>query len=644
MKYMLGNRLLALSRRPKQAILLGVDIAIIEFSLWAAFSLRLETFGIPFKPLVALAVLGPALALPIFVQFGLYRAIVRYVGLHALVTIAKAVVLYALALAASVHFLAIADVPRSVVMIHGLLALLLIGASRALGRHWLATTLSRQYSIEQRKRVLIYGAGSAGVQLASALAHSRELSAVAMLDDDPALQQKQIGTLKVYAPDKLPELIATLHIEEVLLAIPSASRKRRNEIISQLEPLPVVVRTLPGVSEMAEGKFAIGDLREVGIEDLLGRDPVAPDPHLLRANIAGKSVMVTGAGGSIGAELCRQILLQSPAHIVLYELNEFALYSIEQELITLKRQNPEVVTRIWPLLGSVCDQNRLDRVITRFGVQTLFHAAAYKHVPLVEQNPVEGTVNNIIGTWRAAQAALAGGIETFVLVSTDKAVRPTNVMGATKRLAEMILQAMAQAYPNRTRFTMVRFGNVLGSSGSVIPVFRQQIKCGGPVTVTDPRIIRFFMTIPEAAQLVIQAGAMGQDGDVFVLDMGEPIKILDLAVRMVHLSGLRVKDDQNPDGDLEIVFTGLRPGEKLYEELLIGENASPTHHPRIQKANEPHLPWIELEGTLEQLRLACESNNSEQIRAVLQATVREFIPQCDNRDLLRVQQGARGLV
>ncbi len=634
MRYLLGRKMLGLPRRAKQAILIAADLFFIEFAIWAAFALRLDTLSTPFARMAPLFWLAPLLALPVFIRLGLYRAIMRYVGLHAMITIGKAVTLYSVMLAAAVYLLAIHGIPRSVAPIQGLLVLLMIGGSRALARHWLASAERRQFDDKLRRRVMIYGAGSAGIQLAAALSHSRELLPVGLLDDDPALQGKQIGALRVFNPAQLPDLIERHEVAEILLAIPSASRQRRNEIIDSLEPLPVLVRTLPGVAELAQGKISVGDLREIDIEDLLGRDPVAPDAQLLRANIAGKAVMITGAGGSIGAELCRQILAQGPTQIVLYELNEFALYHVEQQLLALRQQLQSTVP-IWPLLGSVTDQPRLERALRHFGIQTLFHAAAYKHVPMVEKNPCAGATNNVLGTWHAAHAALACSVETFVLISTDKAVRPTNTMGATKRLAEMVLQALAAKHPERTRFTMVRFGNVLGSSGSVIPLFRKQIHDGGPVTVTDPRIIRYFMTIPEAAQLVIQAGAMGQDGDVFVLDMGEPVKILDLARRMIHLSGLSVREDDNRNGDIEIVFTGLRPGEKLYEELLIGANATPTSHPRIQRANEAYLDWAELEAIVAELRTACTNDDGEQVRETLRRAVPEFSPQCGNEDLLR---------
>lgn len=632
----LSAQILALPRRSKQVILLAADIVCIEFALWVAFAIRLDTLEVPGEALIPLGLLAPLIAVPIFIHFGLYRAIIHYIGLHALLAIGKAIAVYTGILAAAIYLLGIPEVPRSIALVQGILAMLLIGGSRALARYWLSNANIEHNVSDRRRPVIVYGAGSAGVQLATALAHSRELRPVAMVDDDPTLHRKQIGPLDVFAPSHLPQLIDRYAVAEVLLALPSASRSRRNEIIAQLEHLPVLVRTLPGVAELAEGKVKTADLREVDIEDLLGRDPVSPDLQLLGANITRKSVMVTGAGGSIGSELCRQILAQRPTDIVLYELSEFALYSIEQDLLKQAQSLPCYASNIWPILGSVTDASKLERVIQRFAVQTIYHAAAYKHVPMVEKNPCEGILNNIVGTWQTAHAALKGSVETFVLISTDKAVRPTNTMGTTKRFAEMILQALAAEYPNRTRFTMVRFGNVLGSSGSVVPLFREQIKRGGPITVTDPRIIRYFMTIPEAAQLVIQAGAMGRDGDVFVLDMGEPVKILDLARRMVHLSGLTVKSDDAPDGDIEIIFSGLRPGEKLYEELLIGDAATITTHPRIRQANERMRPLPEINELTQQLRHACGRGDSELARVFLLNAVEEFAPQCTNQDVLLI--------
>lgn len=628
---LLGARAIDLPRWQKQAVIAATDVVALEASLWAAFSIRLETFFIPAPSVLPIFALSPLIAVPIFIRTGLYRAVMRYLGLRALGAIAKAVLLHTALLTLAVFVLSLPNVPRSIPLIHGALAMLLIGGTRALARHWLVASDSGERSVVERKRVLIYGAGSAGIQLASALAHSREMVPIALVDDDPILHRQQIAGLNVSSPNDLPKLIRDERIVEVLLAMPSASRTRRHQIIEQLEPLPVHVRTLPGVAELAEGKVKTSSLREIDIEDLLGRDPVDPDPRLLAANIAGKSVLVTGAGGSIGSELCRQIAAQGPSKLVLFELSEFALYTIEQDLLT-RRSMP--AANLWPILGSVCDPEKLKRVLTHFGVQTIFHAAAYKHVPMVEKNPCEGALNNVLGTWHAANAALETGVETFVLISTDKAVRPTNTMGTTKRLAEMVLQSLSAEFPQLTRFTMVRFGNVLGSSGSVVPLFREQIRLGGPVTVTDPRIVRYFMTITEAAQLVIQAGALGHGGDVFVLDMGKPVRILDLARRMVNLSGLTVRDADNPEGDIEIRFTGLRPGEKLYEELLIGNNVHPTQHDRIMKAAETSLSLAEIRVALSEMQSVCLSQDSHRLRALLLGMVREFAPQCGNEDLL----------
>ncbi|WP_408598194.1 polysaccharide biosynthesis protein [Limnohabitans sp.] len=626
-----GQQALGLDRGAKQGLMVLTDVLALELSLYLALALRFESLQVPTTSLPQLMLAAPVLALPIFLRFGLYRAVMRYVGLQAIVVIAKAVALYTVLLTALVFVLALQDVPRSVPWIHGLLTLLFIGASRTVARQWLSLAQHNPVGDSLRKRTLIFGAGSAGVQLALALSHSREMQPVAFVDDDAKLHRKQIAGLTVYGRQDLAELVHRERVSEVLLAIPSTSRAERNRIIQELEKLPVQVRTLPGVAYLAEGKVKTSDLRDVEIEDLLGRDPVPPDTTLLRANITGKAVLVTGAGGSIGSELCRQILALQPQVLVLYERNEFALYSIEQELLNL----PIPISKhIVPILGSVTDPDKLALVFERFAIHTVFHAAAYKHVPMVEKNPCAGARNNILGTWHTARTARDKQVETFVLVSTDKAVRPTNTMGTTKRVAELILQALAQEAFGPTRFVMVRFGNVLGSSGSVVPVFREQIKQGGPITVTDPRIIRYFMTIPEAAQLVIQAGAMGHGGDVFVLDMGEPVKILDMAQRMVHLSGLTVRDEVNPAGDIEIVFSGLRPGEKLYEELLIGDNVTPTRHPRIQRANE-HMLGLEIITTLVRaVDTACQSNNSDRLRSLLMSAVSEFEPQCGNEDLL----------
>lgn len=628
----LGEYFLSLSRRKKAAILIGADVFFSVFSLWLALSLRLGEFYRPTGQMFYVFIAAPIIVIPIFIRMGLYRAIIRYIEVRALWTIIQATTLYALIFAAFVfHLGSIGVFPRTVPALNWMIMLLLVGSSRFLARWWLSDSYfrivgqhgNREYG---KKSVVIYGAGNAGVQLASALIHGREFKAVAFIDDDVSLQKQKINGLRIYPLSALTSLISRYKITDVLLAIPSASHARRGEIIRVLETYPVHVRSVPGINEIANGKITFDAVQEVDIADLLGRDTVPPNLDLLHANISGKVVMVTGAGGSIGSELCRQIIASQPLCLVLFEINEFQLYSIHQELIGSAEQSVKIV----PILGSITHQKRLEQVCRAFQVQTIYHAAAYKHVPLVEQNPGEAIWNNIFGTLRLAQAAITTQVETFVLISTDKAVRPTNTMGASKRFAELILQALSQdvGLHHTTRFTMVRFGNVLGSSGSVVPLFRQQIAKGGPVTVTDSRIIRYFMTIPEAAELVIQAGAMGQGGDVFVLDMGEPVRIVDLAKRMIRLSGFEVKTQERPHGDIEITYTGLRPGEKLYEELLIGDNVSQTEHEKIMRAQESVMAWENLTVLLAELEQAITDSDFEAARTILQQAVTGFVPQC----------------
>jgi FlaA1/EpsC-like NDP-sugar epimerase len=636
----LVSRLLALPRRQKQVLIASADIVVLELTLWLAFVLRLDAVFVPHEGTLLLFALAPIIALPAFARLGLYHAVIRHVGIHAMWNVAQAVIIYAAILAAAVLIVPIEGVPRSVLAIHAVLAVLAIGAMRAIARAWLSRADTRSADGNSRRNVVIYGAGSAGIQLANALAHSKEHRPVAFLDDDARLHRTRMGSLEVFAPESLEGILAKHQVKEILLAIPSVSRQRRNQIIELLEQLPVQVRTMPALSDIAEGKLKIEDLREVDIDDLLGRDPVAPDPRLLKANITGKTVMVTGAGGSIGSELCRQIAELQPKSLVLFEQSEFALYSIDQELRNMRQNAQHPQFNITALLGSVTDQPRVERAIRATGVHTIYHAAAYKHVPMVEGNPCEGTYNNVLGTYRTALAAMKHGVETFVLISTDKAVRPTNTMGATKRFAELVIQAFAASATNsakRTRFSAVRFGNVLGSSGSVIPLFREQIRRGGPVTVTDPRIVRYFMTASEAAQLVIQASAIGDAGDVHVLDMGSPVKILDLAHRMIRLSGLQVRDENHPDGDISIEYSGLRPGEKLYEELLIGDDSSPTVHPRILRATEKMLPLATIEAMINELESPLAAGDSGAIRRLLMQAVEEFHPQCGNEDFLQAR-------
>jgi len=630
------NWFLSLSRIIKRLIMLSVDILLIVVILIGSFSMRLGEWYWPQNDLLYLIFLAPFVAIPIFIKFGLYRAIVRYIGFKALWTIVQAVSLYALVWGVIVLLSGIEGVPRSVILINWILAMLLIGGSRIVGRWYFSERKSHISRISDgRKNVLVYGAGSAGIQLATALSYSRELHPVAFIDDDLALSNHQIIGIKVHPSNKLEYLITLMNIEEVLLAIPSASRVRRNEIINRLEPYPVLVRTVPSVSELAQGKLKIDDLNVVSINDLLGRDPVPPNQDYLKSNISNKVVMITGAGGSIGSELCRQIMQIKPKKVVLFEQNEFSLYAVDQELVEMKL-NIDVV----PILGSILDGQLVERVCRKFSIQTIYHAAAYKHVPMIEWNNFSGIDNNVFGTLSCAEAAFSANVENFVLISTDKAVRPTNTMGATKRFAEMILQALSQRYNDKkqtTNFSMVRFGNVLDSSGSVIPLFRKQIINGGPVTVTDPEIIRYFMTIPEAAQLVIQAGAMSKGGDVFVLDMGSPVKILDLAKKMIHLTGLNVKDDDNPNGDIEILFTGLRPGEKLYEELLIGDKVLKTDHQLILRSKEEMLPWSELEVILKKLKTSIEEQNFKTVRELLIEAVPGYQPKNSIDDLMFVE-------
>ncbi len=605
----------------KQAVVALVDIGLALLATWIAFGLRLDVWARPVDAQWYVYGLTPALALPIFMRFGLYRAIFRYTGQAALNATAKAVLLYSLLLTVVLLWKHWIGVPRTLGVLQPLIFLVLVGLSRAMARFWLAgiPLLGSGYS----GNLLVYGAGTAGVQTASALQVSGQFKLVGFVDDDATKIGRSINGMPIFASDDILALVPRHKISDILLAMPSATRERRNKIIQSLEGLPVHVRSLPSMADLTSGKVTVQDLRELDIEDLLGREPVPPRTDLLARDLAGQVVLVSGAGGSIGSELTRQIVAQKPRQLLLLDHNEFGLYSIHQELLALCASLGSAVQLV-PLLASVSNPERLQSIFDSYRPATVYHAAAYKHVPMVEDNPGEGVRNNVFGTLHMAQAAVAAGVHRFVLISTDKAVRPTNVMGATKRMAELVLQAYAQAHP-QTLFSMVRFGNVLGSSGSVVPLFRKQLASGGPLTVTDPEVTRYFMTIPEAAQLVLQAGAMGQGGDVFVLDMGQPIKIMDLARRMLHLSGLSERNAANPHGDIEIAITGLRPGEKLYEELLIGDNPEPTEHPRIMKAREPFLPWAQLQGELEQLLQAANANDQVGIKAVFLRHVQGYL-------------------
>ena len=636
----LSAPVLALPRATKRFLVLSVDLGLCVATVWLAYYLRLGEF-ISFNGQSEWAVgavwasaAAIALALPIFIVSGLYRAIFRYSGWPALLTVAQAVGIYGLLYACIFTAVGVAGVPRTIGIIQPILLLLLVGASRALARVWLGDQYTSILRRSSRPKALIYGAGSTGRQLAAAMANSHEITVVGFVDDDDRLHGHVLNGQPIYNPSDIEALTSTLHISDVLLAMPSLSRHRRNEILSQVRSARVAVRTLPSMNDLAQGKVSISDLRELDIDDLLGREPVAPNHILLTKNILGKVVLVTGAGGSIGGELCRQILQVGPSKLLLIEQSEFALYSVQQEL---EEKNASSETELVPLLASVQDPDRMREIMSTWRPDTVYHAAAYKHVPLVEHNPAAGIKNNVLGTLHTAQAAIESGVTDFVLISTDKAVRPTNVMGASKRLAEMTLQALAPVNTG-TKFCMVRFGNVLGSSGSVVPKFRQQIRDGGPISLTHPDVTRYFMTIPEAAQLVIQAGAMAKGGDVFVLDMGQPVKIFDLAKRMVELSGLTLQDEQNPDGDIAIEVTGLRPGEKLFEELLIGDNPKPTIHTCIMKANEEFIAWEELEGKLNALEVALSVNDVGVIRLMMKQLVSGYIPSDDIVDWVYLEQ------
>jgi len=620
---------LALPRPAKRLLALVVDALLCALAVWLALCLRMESWVTMHSAQWLAVWVSLAVAMPVFVVSGLYRAIFRYAGLAALMAVTKAVLVYGLIYAALLTMLALPEVPRTLRFLQPMILLILVGASRALGRFWLSGEYLSRIRRGTLPKVLIYGAGSAGHQLAVALSNSMEMRAVGFLDDDPRMQGQVLDGLRIYNPNQLHQMVLSMEVTAVLLALPSASRQRRNEILDLTRQAHVAVRTLPGMMDLAQGHVHVSDLRELDIEDLLGRDAVPPDPVLLDKNIRGKVVLVTGAGGSIGSELSRQIIKSAPQKLLLVELSEFALYAVHQDLVQLLSEDGLPKVQLLPLLASVRDEDRMREIISTWQPHTVYHAAAYKHVPMVEHNPAEGVKNNVLGTWTTAKVAAEQGVSDFVLISTDKAVRPTNIMGTSKRLAEMVLQARAAASNKQgstTRFSMVRFGNVLGSSGSVVPLFRKQIKDGGPITLTHADITRYFMTIPEAAQLVIQAGAMATGGDVFVLDMGEPVRIIDLARRMVELSGLTVRDDTNTGGDIAIKITCLRPGEKLYEELLIGDNPMPTHHPRIMKAHEDFVMLPELTNRLQVLTQALGANEVPLIRTLLKELVPGYQP------------------
>jgi FlaA1/EpsC-like NDP-sugar epimerase len=644
------TRLTGLPRRSKQAVMVAVDVSLSLFSMWLAFSLRFEEFFFPWSiNQVIIFALAPLLSFPIFVRMGLYRAVFRYSGFGATAAVARAMTIYAIAFGTIVVATSLYHVPRSISIIQPLIYAWAVLGVRSFGGMILTGGSMRKE--RQRERLMIYGAGVSGIQTMNALQASLNYKVVGFIDDDPEKIGREIMGLRVFARSDIATLIADQEVESVLLALPNIGRARRNEVLEYLRRYAVRVLSVPSVLEIASGKVTLSNVLELEIEDLLGRDPVESKVNAAQESLEGRVVLVTGAGGSIGSELCRQILRAHPSQLLLVEASEFALYAIHAELAALRdRDGPPV--KIVPLLGNVRDLDRMTEIFKTWRPATVYHAAAYKHVPLVEHNPVEGVLNNVIGTLNTAHAAVLAGAERFVLISTDKAVRPTNIMGASKRLAEIVLQAIsaekAIAFThgqiplmNRTVFTMVRFGNVLGSSGSVVPLFRSQLASGGPLTVTHRDVTRYFMTIPEAAQLVLQAGAMAAGGEVFLLDMGEPVRIFDLARRIIELSGATVRDEANPDGDVAIEITGLRPGEKLYEELLIGDNPLGTAHPRIMQARERMWPWSDVRPRLDALQLALDRNDIQAIQAILAELVDGYTAEAGVVDWIELEREQR---
>ncbi|OBQ55173.1 polysaccharide biosynthesis protein [Halodesulfovibrio spirochaetisodalis] len=624
-----------LTRRQKQLVMLLADCLILPLSLWAAWSLRL---GEPWpQDMMRFLWMYPFVIVVGVIlnhRFGLYHSVVHYMGSRAIWAIASAGFLTTVALSVAAFLAGDNSFPRSVPFIFALLCIAIIGTSRMLVRSYY---LWKTGHLTEKVPVVIYGAGEAGVQLLEALSRGDQYKPVAFLDDDRNFWQQKIYGKVVYPPEQLERLIKEKGVEKILLAIPEASRTKRQELLKTLADYPVHVLTVPSIEDQLSGRFSEGQLLEIELDDLLGREIVPPKPSLFEKNIAGKNVLVTGAGGSIGSELCRQILKSKPAVLVLYELSEYSLYAIDQELRKLisTAYNDDIV--LVPILGNVCNNVRVEEVLAQYKINTIYHAAAYKHVPMVEHNIFEGIRNNILGTGVLANAALQHDVESFVLISTDKAVRPTNVMGATKRAAELILQALSIEASNTT-FSMVRFGNVLGSSGSVVPLFRKQLASGGPLTVTHPEITRYFMSIAEASQLVIQAGAMAHGGDVFVLDMGEPVKITHLARQMIRFAGLTVREESSPNGDVGIEYVGLRPGEKLYEELLIDDTAYETEHPKILRASDEGQPLQVIQNFLHEFKVLEKNNDCVQMRANLAELVTGFTPAQDVVDYLNSKQ------
>ena len=609
------NQIATLPRKVKILMMLLADVILIPLAFWSAIALRLGTVYFPLNQIWWIFIVLPIFTVPVFIKLGLYRAVIRYFDEKILFTVVLGVLFSVFLITAIIVMTQTTGVPRSSLVIYGVISVSYITLSR-----YLARGIIRQFERKDRRRqkVAIYGAGRAGLQTALSMMTSPEYQPVLFFDDNKELQGTSIAGIRVYKPERAIELMAEHDCFQLLFAIPSASLNQRKKIIQQFQQPGIQLKIIPGMNAIVDGKFKIEDIREVGVEDLLGRDPVLPNEELIAKMTADKVILVTGGGGSIGSEICRQVLARHPRQLIVFEANEFSLYKIEKELHDL---NPKI--EIIPVLGDVLNTSLLKNLIQKYHVQTVFHAAAYKHVPLVEKNLIAGVMNNIFGTHSVLNAVVEGSVKNFILISTDKAVRPTNVMGATKRVAEMCVQMFARKYP-QTIFSMVRFGNVLGSSGSVVPLFKEQIRSGGPVTVTHPEITRYFMTIPEACELVLQSAAMAKGGDLFVLDMGEPVKIVDMAKKMIQLSGFSVRDSDQPEGDIAIEFIGLRPGEKLYEELLIGDNVSATEHARIKRAQENCLDENTLTEYLSELRKGCDDKNSESVLSALKKTVSEF--------------------
>lgn len=632
--YFFAKSLKRLHRRSKQFLMLAADALAIPAALVTAIALKLGSLAPAWNLGVAeVACAAVVTTLPLFARIGLYRAVIRFLGAHAAFIIALGVAVSTAVVVSLGRLVIEPQLPYTVGAIYFLLASFYVGVTRFAMREFLRIRISGA------KRVVVYGAGSAGAQVCTALKTRGQFRPAAIVDDNPAMHGAQVCGVRVYSPDRLPDLRRRYGASVVLLAIPTATRRRRSDVIERLSAMGFAVQTVPEIAEILSGRSRLEEIRDIDVHDLLGRDPVPPNPALLSACIRGKSILVTGAGGSIGSELCRQIMDLAPRRLVLLEVSELALYEIERELRSLNTRRHNRIELV-ALLGNAHHKQRVREIITTFAIQTVYHAAAYKHVPIVEHNMIEGIHNNIFATYNTAEAAMECRVETFVLISTDKAVNPTNVMGCTKRVAEMVLQGLHQRGYG-TRFCMVRFGNVLESSGSVVPLFREQIREGGPVTVTHPDVIRYFMTIPEAAQLVIQAGSMGSGGDVFVLDMGSPVRIADLARRMIQLAGYSLRDEKHPDGDIEIRFTGLRPAEKLFEELLIGKNVTGTEHQRILRAMEHSLPWDQVKHILDELSQCSVRFDCERAREILLRAVPEYAPTDRVQDHVWLNGGSR---